>query len=534
MTDDYNSRYRPSDPYGRPPAQNGQGGDPLAELARLIGQNDPFSEFGRNTPGAPSHDPRYDAAPQPQQYVNDPAPTHWQQPAAAAHAPHDYDPFAATAPQPPISAQPHYESHPYAEEQPQQGYNGYHQEPPQQALNGYHQEPPQQALNGYHPDPAQPANGYHPEQQQAYNQPAYGSPGYEASAHQQADPGYAAAYQNRGQMPSPHQDDFYEDAPSGRRKGFITVAAVLSLAVIGTAGAFAYRNMFNGPGSFNPLRIIPASLEPNRVAPPPSNNEASNKLTYDRLNTPPGQAEQVVPREEQPVDINTLARATPPAAPAPSAAATPGTPPSALGDPKRVRTERIRAAADQPVDVVPRAQATAPRPPTLASASPNPQVEAPPPQQNTAPPPATIRRPTAPRVPAAAAPPPASADAPLSLSPNSNGPLPAPAARDASAVPRPPARARVAAAVTGVNGNFLVQVSSQRTEAEAQTSFRGLQSKYSNVLAGQHLVVRRADLGDKGVYYRAMVGPFASRDQAVQLCGSLKAAGGDCVVQGSN
>jgi hypothetical protein len=44
-------------------------------------------------------------------------------------------------------------------------------------------------------------------------------------------------------------------------------------------------------------------------------------------------------------------------------------------------------------------------------------------------------------------------------------------------------------------------------------------------------MIKRADLGDKGTYYRAMVGPFSTREQAIQLCGSLKAAGGDCVVQ---
>ncbi len=48
---------------------------------------------------------------------------------------------------------------------------------------------------------------------------------------------------------------------------------------------------------------------------------------------------------------------------------------------------------------------------------------------------------------------------------------------------------------------------------------------------GQRQTIKRADLGSKGTYYRAMVGPFGSRDQAVQLCSSLKAAGGDCVVQ---
>ena len=35
-------------------------------------------------------------------------------------------------------------------------------------------------------------------------------------------------------------------------------------------------------------------------------------------------------------------------------------------------------------------------------------------------------------------------------------------------------------------------------------------------------VIKRADLGDKGVYYRAMVGPFGTPEEASQFCGSLK------------
>ena len=58
-----------------------------------------------------------------------------------------------------------------------------------------------------------------------------------------------------------------------------------------------------------------------------------------------------------------------------------------------------------------------------------------------------------------------------------------------------------------------------------------MQGKYSSVLGGQSHTIRRVELGDKGTYYRAMVGPFATREQAVQLCSSLKSAGGDCVVQ---
>ena len=83
----------------------------------------------------------------------------------------------------------------------------------------------------------------------------------------------------------------------------------------------------------------------------------------------------------------------------------------------------------------------------------------------------------------------------------------------------------------GSSGNYLVQVSSQRNEADAQASFRALQSKFPAVLGSRSPVIKRADLGDKGVYYRAMVGPFGSPDEASQFCGSLKTAGGQCVVQ---
>jgi hypothetical protein len=83
----------------------------------------------------------------------------------------------------------------------------------------------------------------------------------------------------------------------------------------------------------------------------------------------------------------------------------------------------------------------------------------------------------------------------------------------------------------GNGGGYLVQVSSQRSEADARASFRALQGKYPQVLSGKQAVVRRADLGKRGVFYRAMVGPFASAGEASQLCSSLKAAGGQCIIQ---
>ena len=77
----------------------------------------------------------------------------------------------------------------------------------------------------------------------------------------------------------------------------------------------------------------------------------------------------------------------------------------------------------------------------------------------------------------------------------------------------------------------MVQISSQRSEADAQASFRSLQSKFPKELGDREAIVRRADLGQKGIYYRAMVGPFGTAGDADQFCSGLKAAGGQCIVQ---
>jgi hypothetical protein len=75
-----------------------------------------------------------------------------------------------------------------------------------------------------------------------------------------------------------------------------------------------------------------------------------------------------------------------------------------------------------------------------------------------------------------------------------------------------------------------VQVSAQRSEAEAQSSYRSLQQKYPGVLGSREASIRRADLGTAGVWYRAQIGPFTTAEQATSFCDNLKAAGGQCMV----
>jgi hypothetical protein len=88
-----------------------------------------------------------------------------------------------------------------------------------------------------------------------------------------------------------------------------------------------------------------------------------------------------------------------------------------------------------------------------------------------------------------------------------------------------------AVAAPGSASGAYVQVSSQRSEADAKTSYRVLQGKYPGILGSRAPVIRKADLGSKGVFYRAMVGPFAAAEEATQFCVNLQSAGGKCLVQ---
>ena len=80
------------------------------------------------------------------------------------------------------------------------------------------------------------------------------------------------------------------------------------------------------------------------------------------------------------------------------------------------------------------------------------------------------------------------------------------------------------------SGRVFVQVSAQKSETAARSAYRGLQVKFPTILGKLDPNIQRADLGDKGVFYRVRVGPFALAD-AQEICGSYKAVGGsDCLI----
>jgi cell division protein FtsN len=186
-----------------------------------------------------------------------------------------------------------------------------------------------------------------------------------------------------------------------------------------------------------------------------------------------------------------------PAAPMP-ATATQGTLPN--NEPRKIKTLAVKGDADNggvPAGVAAPAAKPAPAARTAAPAPAAP----------------------APRNPSSAN---ASANGPLSLSPQ-GGAAPEPA-------PTRMAATNPVQTAPSAGGGYLVQVSSQKTEADAQASYRMLQGKYPAVLGSRSASVKRADLGEKGVVYRSMVGPFGSQEEASSFCGNLKTAGGQCVI----
>ena len=475
--------YRASEPPLRSHARTSNN-DPLAELARLIGQTDPFGEFGRDTA-------RRSAAPAERTDWNAASPS-------SPYAPRDEADWRASSAQ-------------------RADGNGYYN-----ARGAIGEQTGPTDCD----DPSYGRQAYGGEQTPAHDEPYQADHEARGYPSGQADYPYDSYEQDPNQQP---EDEYYDEAPSSRRRlGVMAIAGVIGLALIGTAGAFGYRALFGSSGSTQPPPVIKADAGPSKVVPATNSKDAqSNKLITERVNER-GQSEKLVSREEQPIDKPT------------TVVLSQVTPQSSLGsgivgnEPKKVRTIAIRP--DQPAD----AQAAAPLATPTAARAPQAPVA---PAKPAAAPTRTADNATADAdsdstpTPAARSAQPVrqatpSGNTPLSLNPDAS-PARAqarPAAPTQTAAVAPQAAAP-APAVSNVGSGTFVQVSSQRSEAEAQSAFRGLQAKFPTQLGGRDLLVHKADLGAKGTYYRAMVGPFTNPAEAAELCSSLKAAGGQCLIQ---
>jgi len=88
----------------------------------------------------------------------------------------------------------------------------------------------------------------------------------------------------------------------------------------------------------------------------------------------------------------------------------------------------------------------------------------------------------------------------------------------------------LASSRAGHSSDVFVQLSAQKSQGAAKSTYYGLQTKFPTILGNLDPTIQRADLGDKGVVYRVRIGPFALAD-AQKFCGSYNAVGGsDCLI----
>jgi hypothetical protein len=480
--------------------------DPLAELARLIGQNDPYGAAAPKPAPHPlqsranARPPQYDP-PQAEDLDARPSPPAWMQ-----RARHE-TPLPPMPP--PIPQEPEYEDEPDYQPQPVHPLHRYSAQPQHQAPK--HQTPAQDYYNAPQqydaPEQYEAPQQYADEPQQdpsRYDDALYGRL-ENGEQDYQRDPAYP-------DDPYAYQGEYEEEPePKKRSSGMMTVAAVLALAVVGTGAAFAYKTYVGSPRSGEPP-IIRADNSPTKVVPAPSDGGAAK--TPDRM-LPGDGGEKLVSREETPVDVNTRSGGprvvfpplNPNGSPPPVASVSPSAPLAPTGangtmnnEPRRIKTLAVKGDPAENGGVP-------------AGANAPPQRPAPQTRSAAAPPPA--------RNPASAN---ASANTPMSLAPQAGESEP-PTRMAATN----PTQAAPAAASEGAPG-FLVSVSSQDSESAAREAFRVVQGKYSSVLGSRSPVIKRVDLADGKIKYRAMVGPYRTRQEAVQFCTELKAAGGQCFI----
>lgn len=81
------------------------------------------------------------------------------------------------------------------------------------------------------------------------------------------------------------------------------------------------------------------------------------------------------------------------------------------------------------------------------------------------------------------------------------------------------------------SGDYYVQLASVKTADGAEGEWKKLTQKYSSQLVGYSHRVEKADLGDKGIFYRIQAGPV-SKDKATQTCNAIKqVTPGGCLVK---
>ena len=93
-----------------------------------------------------------------------------------------------------------------------------------------------------------------------------------------------------------------------------------------------------------------------------------------------------------------------------------------------------------------------------------------------------------------------------------------------------PPGAAAAAPASAPAGDYRVQLGSVKSEAAAETEAVRLRRLHSEILGDLTIAQVRADLGERGVYYRLRAGPLKDAAAATALCHKLAVRDQGCIV----
>lgn len=464
------------------PGREAKSSDPLAELARLVGQDDPYRNVFRPAPAA---------APPPAPYAD-------QQ--------HGYDDAAV---------------HPEAHD-PNRGQSYQDHEAEQ-----HHAYDPALHHTDEHYDAA--ADEHYDHGEDGYAAEAYAHADEAGIADQHAaaqlpdmwarDQGHAA-----GAAPAIDRDPSALDrgeTKSSARRPVAVLAAVLLLTVGGLAATFLAKGSSSaGVASSTSGRAAPtilAATGPTKVkmddgsATAPEDQDAALLNKNGSISSGPV---KIVSSQEQPADLGQLPKSDL------ADGARPLPPPSAspFPEPKKVKTFLVHPDGTM-LSGDPAPSGTRPSAPVAGSAA--------------------AALPATPKTAARGGTTPQAPSAPVSIASLASDPMPtdtapvvtpakparqpaAPGVRQASAKPTDTAEA------PATGGGYGVQLASSPNEADANTAFAKLKKKYPTQLGSLTAMVHKAETGDKPVY-RVRIGGMA-QDEAKTLCSQLQTAGGSCFV----
>ena len=282
----------------------GQAPDPLAELTRIVGQDDPLKDIfaERRAPAqrpASRQEPNFEVVPPA------PAPAVPEPPAPPAELRGALDEFEALLRR---SDSPRHAPAPAAPVVPQQAHPAHQHDDFDlpEPLPYQRQAPVQGGVAARDLDEDVPAHAM---------QPAY--------ADEQAPYAYAQPQhgQHGQQVHDYAEDDLPDLEPRRSRKGLWAAAAVIAVGLLGVGATFALRGGSTSTGGQPP--VIAADSGPVKVEPTnPGGAEIpnQNKQIYERSAEAPQGQSKLVNNEEQPVDVQQAARSMPPRVVMPGAA----------------------------------------------------------------------------------------------------------------------------------------------------------------------------------------------------------------------